>query len=62
MHYLLKRCPHRTQMLGRECPLLFKTSIAAAEERITAALHNSFLRYHFTTTISPLLPSKSNRP
>jgi len=42
MHYLLKRCPHRTQMLGRECPLLFKTSIAAAEERITAALRNSF--------------------
>jgi len=42
MHYLLKRCPQRTQMLGRECPLLFKTSIAAAEERITAALRNSF--------------------
>lgn len=34
MHYRLKHWPQRTQMLGRECPLLLKTSIAAVEEQL----------------------------
>lgn len=42
--FLETESPQQTQMLGNECPLLFKSSIAAGEEHgySTAALQNSF--------------------
>lgn len=53
---LRNRNTQHTQMLGHECPLLFKSSIAAGEEHghTTAGLQNSFSRHIIIQTPSCL--------
>lgn len=53
--------PQQTQMLGNECPLLFKSSIAAGEENgySAAGLQNSFSRHILQIPSCPSFPVKA---